>query len=107
MTDPATNVLHATIKVRHGQLDRFVAAYAEQVPALESYGWKLVGGWTTLFGRIYTVVNVWEVPDLATVLETAARWRESPPGQAFRAVSADVVEEETLTLMRSLPYHRG
>jgi hypothetical protein len=96
--------LHATIKVKHGQLDRFVAAKAEQVPVLTSYGWKLLGGWTNIFGRLYTVINVWEVPDTETFMRTAAQWRESPEGRAFRAVTAEVVEEEVLTLMRSLPY---
>jgi NIPSNAP protein len=96
--------LHATIKVRHGQLERFVAAMAEQVPVLTGLGWKLVGGWTSVFGRLYTVVNVWEVPDLETFMRTVTQWRESPEGQAFRAVTAEVVEEEVLTLMRSLPY---
>jgi hypothetical protein len=98
--------LHATIKVKHGQLDRFVEAKAAQVPVLEGYGWKLVGGWTNIFGRLYTVVNIWEVPDAATFMETAAKWRASPEGQAFRAVTAEVVEEEVLELMRGLPYGR-
>ena len=96
--------LHATIKVKHGQLDRFVEAKARQVPVLESYGWKLVGGWANVFGRIYTVVNIWKVPDMDTFLESSGKWRASPEGQAFRAVTSEVVEEEVLTLMKGLPY---
>lgn len=96
--------LHATLKIRHGQLDRFVEAKAAQVPVLEGYGWRLVGGWTTMFGRIYTVINIWEVPDFDTFTQSSARWRDSPEGQAFRVVTKEVVEEEVLVLMRSLPY---
>jgi hypothetical protein len=96
--------LHATLKVRHGRLEEFTKAYADQVPVLEGLGWKLVGGWTTIFGRVYTVVNVWEIPGADSFLESAPEWRNSAAGQAFRAVSAEIVEEETLTLLRSLPY---
>lgn len=96
--------LHATIKVKHGQLERFVAAKSAQVPVLTRYGWKLVGGWTTVFGRLYTVINIWEIPDADTFMRTAAQWRESPEGQAFRAVTAEIVEEEVVQLMRSLTY---
>lgn len=96
--------LHATIKVKHGQLDRFVEAKAQQVPVLEGYGWKLVGGWANVFGRIYTVVNIWEVPGMDAFLESSAQWRDSPQGRAFRAVTSEVVEEEILALMKSLPY---
>lgn len=96
--------LHATLKIKHGQLERFCEAKAAQIPVLEGYGWKLVGGWTNIFGRIYTVINIWEVPDANAFMESAAEWRDTPAGQAFRAVTSEVVEEEVLILMRSLPY---
>src|ERR1019366_7517400 len=98
----STYCLHATIKVKHGKLQQFVESYAKQVPVLEGYGWKLVGGWTNVFGRVYTVVNMWEIPGADTFLETSAKWRDTPAGQAFRAVTAEVVEEEVAFLMRRL-----
>jgi hypothetical protein len=98
--------LHATVKVKHGKLQQFVEAYEKQVPVLEGYGWKLVGGWTNVFGRVYTVVNLWEIPGADSFLETSAKWRDTPAGQAFRAVTAEVVEEEVAFLMRKLPYSR-
>jgi hypothetical protein len=100
----STYCLHATIKVKHGKLQQFVEAYEKQVPVLEGYGWKLVGGWTNIFGRVYTVVNMWEIPAADTFLETSAKWRDTPAGQAFRTVTAEVVEEEVALLMRKLPY---
>jgi hypothetical protein len=50
------------------------------------------------------VINVWDVPDFDTFTRSSAQWRESPEGQAFRAVTKEVVEEEVLVLLRSLPY---
>jgi hypothetical protein len=99
--------VHATLKIKHGGgFERFCEAKAKQVPVLEGYGWKLVGGWGTIFGRVYTIVNVWQVPTADVFLETAAKWRASPEGKAFRMVTAEVVEEEVVTLMKSLPYSK-
>jgi hypothetical protein len=98
-------ILHATLTLKHSAgLDRFVEAKAKQVPVLESYGWKMVGGYAAITGRVYTVVNIWEVPSADAFLESAAKWRATPEGQAFRAVTAEVLEQEVVTLMRALPY---
>jgi hypothetical protein len=98
-------ILHATLKLKHGAgIERFVEAKAKQVPVLESYGWKMRGGYAAVIGRVYTVVNIWEVPGADAFLESAAKWRTTPEGQAFRAVTAEVVEEEVVSLMRALPY---
>jgi hypothetical protein len=97
--------LHAKVKMRHGAgIERFVEAKAKQVPVLEGYGWRLVGGWAAISGRVYEVINIWEIPGADVFLETAAKWRASPEGQAFRAVTAEVVEEEVVTLLKALPY---
>jgi hypothetical protein len=47
---------------------------------------------------------MWEIPAADTFLETSAKWRDTPAGQAFRTVTAEVVEEEVALLMRKLPY---
>jgi hypothetical protein len=99
--------LHATLKIRHGHMDRFVEAYREQVPVLTGLGWTLKLGMTNVFGRIYTIVNVWEIPDAQTFFDSVGAWRDSPQGQAFRAVTRETVEEEVLQLMRGLPYAEG
>lgn len=96
--------LHATLKIRHGCFERFCEAKARQVPVLEGYGWKLIGGWVTVVGRVYTVINIWEVSDANLFFETAAKWRDTPAGEAFRAVTAEVVEEEVITMMKKTSY---
>ncbi len=96
--------LHATLKIRIGGYERFCEAIAKQVPILEGYGWKLVGAWVTVIGRVSTVIDVWEIPDANSFFDATEKWREGPAFQAFRAVTSEVVEEEVLTMVRKVPY---
>lgn len=96
--------IHATLKVRIGGYERFAEAMARQVPVLESYGWKLEGGWVTKLGRVYTVIHIWKLPDANTFFEATAQWRETTAYQEFRAVTADVLEDEVLSLVGKTPY---
>lgn len=96
--------LHATLKLRIGGYERFCDSIAKQVPILESYGWKLVGAWVTVVGRVYTVIDIWEISDANAFFETTAKWRETPEFHEFRAVTSQVVEEEVLTMVRKCPY---
>jgi NIPSNAP len=101
----STLYVHATIKLRNPSgVERFCEAKAKIVPILETSGWKLVGAWGTILGRMYTLINVYEVPSLESYLETAAKWKDTADGKAFRTVAAEVVEEETISVMRKLPY---
>lgn len=75
-----------------------------QAPVLESYGWKLIGAWTMVIGRVSTVVDIWEIPDANSFFEATGKWRETPAFRAFRKVTAEVVEEEVLTMVVKTPY---
>jgi hypothetical protein len=96
--------LHATLKLRIGGYERFCEEIARQVPVLESYGWRLVGAWVTVVGRVSTVVDVWEIPDANAFFDATEKWRETPAFAAFRAVTSATVEEEVLTMVRKTPY---
>jgi hypothetical protein len=96
--------LHATLKIRLGGYEKFCESIAKQVPVLESYGWKLVWAGVTIVGRVSTVVDVWEIPDANTFFDATDKWRQTPAFQAFRAVTAEVVEEEILTMVKKCPY---
>ena len=96
--------IHATLKLRLGGYERFCESMAKQIPILESYGWKLVGAWVTPVGRVNTVIDVWEIPDANSFFDATDRWRATPEFQEFRAVTAEVVEEEILSMARKVPY---
>ena len=96
--------LHATLKIRIGGYERFCEAMAKQVPILESYGWKLVGAWVTVVGRVYNVIDVWEIPDANSFFDATDKWRQGPLFKEFRTVTAEVLEEEILTMVRKAPY---
>ena len=61
--------LHATLKLKIGGYERFCESMAQQVPVLESFGWKLLGAWVMVIGRVSTVVDVWEIPDANSFFE--------------------------------------
>lgn len=96
--------LHATLKLRMGGYKRFCEVFAPQVPILESYGWKLVGAWVTVVGRVHTVVDVWEIADGNAFYEATAKWRARPDFAEFQQGFAEVVEEEVLTMVNKTSY---
>jgi NIPSNAP len=96
--------LHATLKIKIGSYDRFCKSMAEQIPVLESLGWKLVGAWTMVVGRVSTIVDVWEIPDANSFFEATGKWRQTAAFTAFRAVTSEVVEEEILTMCKKVSY---
>ena len=96
--------LHATLKIRIGGYERFCESIAQQVPILESFGWKLIGAWTTVVGQVSTVVDIWEIPDANSFFDATGKWRNTPAFQAFRAVTSEVLEEEILTMVVKTPY---
>ena len=96
--------LHATLKLRIGGYEPFCEAMAKQVKVLEGYGWKLVGAWVTLIGRVYTVVDIWELPDANAYFDATAQWRQTAVFKEFRAVTEQVLDEEIVTMVVKAPY---
>ena len=96
--------LHATLNIRLGGYERFCESMAKQVPVLENLGWKLAGAYVTSVGRVYTVIDVWEIPDANSFFTATEEWRKTPEYQDFKAVTAEVVEEEVLTMVKKVPY---
>jgi hypothetical protein len=96
--------LHVTLEIRPGQMARFTAVMAEMVPAMEERGWKLLGAWSNLLGRLDTVVDVWEVEDANAVGSTLRAAAGHPDFPRWYEELSEVVLEETLQLMMPLPY---
>lgn len=83
---------------------RFHAVMAEMVPVMEERGWTLLGAWSTLIGRLDTVVDVWAVEDANAVRTTLAAAAGHPDFPRWHQELSEVVLEETLQLMLPLPY---
>lgn len=96
--------VHATLKIRIGGYERFCEAMAKQVPILESLGWKLVGAYVTALGRVYNVIDIWELPDANAFFDVTAKWRDFPEFKEFREVTPHVIEEEHVTMVTKVPY---
>jgi hypothetical protein len=96
--------VHATLKVRIGGYERFCVALAKMVPILEGCGWRLMGAWVTLVGRVYTVIDLWEIPDANSFFDATAIMRAHPAFPAIHEVLSEVVEEEVVTMVKKAPY---
>lgn len=96
--------LHVTMKIQPGQMARFTAVMAEMVPVLEERGWKLLGAWSNVIGRLDTVVDLWELEDANAVRSTLVAAAGHPDFPRWYQELSEVVAEETLQLMMPLPY---
>ncbi|MDZ4828357.1 MAG: NIPSNAP family protein [Actinomycetota bacterium] len=103
MADRST-VLHVTLKIRPGQMGRFNAVMAEVVPAMEERGWRLLGAWSNLIGRLDTVIDLWALEDANAVGSTLTALAGHPESGRWYKALGEVVMEETLQLMLPVPY---
>lgn len=95
---------HVTLKIRYGKLAQFHEAMGHVVPVMEkAYGWKLVGAWDTLVGRLFTVIDLWEIPDANSVQIVAGAYQH-PEIVKWGPVLAECIEEEVFQLLTPAPY---
>ncbi len=91
--------LTATVKLRHGKLQDFIALLNDIAPVLGKHGWKLLGSYATVAGRLNTVLDLWEMPE-PNAVESAMR---DPAFKQFRPRIAEIVEDETAAFLTKLP----
>jgi NIPSNAP len=91
--------LHAQIKLYPGKQQDFVSLLNTLMPTLNKHGWKLIGSFSALVGRLNTAMDLWELPNpnaveaLLTDLEF----------QKHAAWIHEIVEDEVLTMLTKLP----
>lgn len=91
--------LQASIKLHAGKLDEFVKLLNDLTPVVGKHGWKLVGSYAALVGRLHTVVDLWELPNenaIAAAMGDAELHKQGPR-------IAEIIEDEVFTLMTKLP----
>jgi len=91
--------LQASIKLRAGKLSDFTSLLNTLTPIVGKHGWKLLGSYASVIGRLNTVVDFWELPD-ATALQAAL---SDPEMAKFAPRISEIVEDETLALLTKLP----
>jgi hypothetical protein len=91
--------LQASIKLRAGKLQEFVSLLNSLTPVVAKHGWKLIGSYASVVGRLNTVVDLWELPNEAAV--QAALNDADLQKQGARI--GELIEDEILTLMNKLP----
>lgn len=91
--------LQASIKLHPGKLQDFVSLLNTLMPTLNKHGWKLVGSYSAMVGRLNTVVDLWELPNPNAVEAMLS----DPQFQKFAPTIHEIVEDETLTLLTKLP----
>ena len=55
--------LQYSAKLRAGRLQDFVPLLNSLTPVVAKHGWKLLGSYATVLGRLNTVVDLWELPN--------------------------------------------
>jgi NIPSNAP len=91
--------LQASIKLRAGKLQDFVSLLNSLTPVVAKHGWKLLGSYATVVGRVNTVVDLWELPNEAAIQAALSDSELARHGSRM----GEIIEDETLTLLNKLP----
>jgi hypothetical protein len=91
--------LQASIKLRAGKLQDFVELLNGLTPVVAKHGWKLLGSYASVVGRLNTVTDLWELPNEAAV---QAALSDSEMAKHAPRIN-EIIEDETLTLLNKLP----
>ena len=91
--------LQASIKLHPGKLQDFTNLINELLPVVGKHGWKLVGSYATLVGRLNTIVDLWELPNEAAIAAAMGDAELQRRGGKI----AEIIEDEVFTLLTKLP----
>ena len=92
-------LMTASIKLRAGKLPDFISLINEVPPVVAKHGWKLVGSYASVVGRLNTVLDLWELPEPNAVEKAFA----DPALQKFGPRIAEIIEDEVLSFLTKLP----
>ena len=91
--------LQASIKLHPGKLQDFTNLINELLPVVSKHGWKLIGSYATLVGRLNTIVDLWELPNEAAIAAAMGDAELQRRGGKI----AEIVEDEVFTVLTRLP----
>lgn len=91
--------LQASLKLYPGKVPDFIALLNDVRPMLAKHGWKLLGSYASIVGRLNTAVDFWELTDPNAVERALA----DPEFHKFAPRIAEIVEDEVLSVLTKLP----
>ena len=91
--------VQASIKLRPGKLQDFVKLLNEVTPFIAKHGWKLIGSYGSVVGRLNTVVDWWEIPNADAVPAALA----DPEFAKWGPRISEIIEDEVLSILTKLP----
>ena len=91
--------LQASIKLHPGKQEDFVKLVNEVLPHAKRHGWKLIGSYGAVVGRLNSVVDLWEIPNA----ESVGAVLSDPEFHKFAPRIGEIIEDEVLTVLTRLP----
>jgi hypothetical protein len=88
-----------SIKLRAGRLQDFVSLLNSLKPVVAKHGWKPVGSYASVVGRLNMVVDLWELPNEAAIQAAMSDSEVAKLASRF----GEIIEDQTLTLPNKLP----
>lgn len=104
MSQTSPVFLHVTIKIRPARLKEFCALMTKLKAVAEGGGWKLIGSWTNLIGRLNVVVDIWELQESNQVKSVFEAFYTHPDWPEWERELADYVEDEVTQVMVPLAF---
>jgi len=91
--------VQASIKLHPGKLQDFISLISKLSPVTTRHGWKLLGSYASVVGRLNTVVDMWELTDIKNIEALFA----DPEMAKMGPLIAEIIEDEVLTVLTKLP----
>ncbi len=96
--------LIATIELKSGAMPKFAPTMAQIVSIVETVGWKLHGAYALRTGKVGTVIDVWELPDMNHMDAGFAAIAQDPRFAAIQAALGECIIQESLAFADALVY---
>ena len=96
--------LQATLEIDGAGYPRFLQTMAQMVPIIEESGWKLNAAYMHFTGRLNTVIDIWELEDMAHLERGFQHLMAHPRFGEFKQALDATVKTETLVFLQKFSY---
>jgi hypothetical protein len=97
--------VHVTLEIASAAIGKFLAAMPQAVEFLEGQaGWRLAGAYVQTTGRLYTVIDLWELQDMNQYGRGFKQLVTAGFYPVLKAVLDEAVVSETIVFAEKAPY---
>ena len=104
---PAPIHFMATIKIKPGKMTEFSALMPRIIEVAEKQGWRLLGAWTPIVGRMNVIVDLWQIPDANALPSGFGALMMTHDWPDIAQSLAECVEDEVLQLLLRARFDPG